>query len=116
MVKKMGSIVGILILVGIGLIIGYLLFGRKKEKVVYMQNAPGIPSGRTVGSGGAIGGGRSSYGHSRGGSGGSGSSMLGTAAAVAGGVVAGELIADAVDDMMDGDVIDGIQEGIYKKC
>ncbi len=105
--EKMGNIAGILILVGIGLLAGYLLFGRR-NKVVYVQNtSPGVPSGRTVG------GGRSSYGYSRGSSGGgSGSNLLGTAAAVAGGVVAGELIADAVEDMVDGDVIDGIQEGV----
>jgi len=78
-------------LVGFGLLLGYLLFGRRKE-VVYRPTTAG-GSGRTV----VV---------DRG-----GSNLLGTAAAVAGGVVAGELIADAVEDLVDGEeIVEGVEE------
>ena len=59
------------ILIGFGLLLGYLIFGRNRESV-----------NRTV----VV---------ERDGN------LLGTAAAVAGGVIAGELIADAIEEAMD---------------
>ena len=59
------------ILVGFGLLLGYLIFGRNRESV-----------NRTV----VV---------ERDGN------LLGTAAAVAGGVIAGELIADAIEEAID---------------
>ncbi len=95
----MSSLLGIVILIGIGIVIGYLLFGRKREKVVYVQNTPrsGVINNQDA------------YRISEGGL---GSNLLGTAAAVAGGVIAGELIADAVEDMMHEDVGEEIQKGV----
>ncbi len=96
----MSSVVGILVLVGIGVIIGYLLFGRKKEKVYVQNTTPNIASSRT--------GTNVGVGYSRS----SGSNMLETAAAVAGGVVAGELISDVVEDVMDSDIGNEIEDEI----
>jgi len=64
------------ILVGFGLMLGYLIFGRKKETVNRTANRTVVVE-------------RDS------------SNLLGTAAAVAGGVIAGELIADAIDGMVE---------------
>ncbi|ACV24956.1 hypothetical protein [Methanocaldococcus fervens] len=75
-------------LVGFGLLLGYLLFGRRRE-VVYTTgeaNRMVVVDRRD--------------------------NLLGTAAAVAGGVVAGELIADAMEDLMDRDVEEEIINGV----
>ncbi|MDK2790337.1 MAG: hypothetical protein PWP15_844 [Methanothermococcus sp.] len=94
-----------------GLILGYILFGRKKE-VVYVNQGVAHPVAghRSVASRGTVytnhTGGRAS------GSGGSGSNLLGTAAAVTAGVAAGSLIADAVEDMVDGDMLENAGEVI----
>ena len=70
------------ILIGFGLLLGYLIFGRNREGV-----------NRTV----VV---------ERDGN------LLGTAAAVAGGVIAGELIADAIEEAIDDNIGKEIEEGI----
>ena len=70
------------ILVGFGLLLGYLIFGRNRESVnrtVVVERD---------------------------------SNLLGTAAAVAGGVIAGELIADAIEEAIDDNIGKEIEEGI----
>ena len=71
------------ILVGFGLMLGYLIFGRKKEIANRTANRTVVVERD--------------------------SNLLGTTMAVAGGVIAGELIADAMEDMAEGDVGEEIE-------
>jgi hypothetical protein len=74
------------ILVGFGLMLGYLIFGRRNETVNRTANRTVVVERDN--------------------------NLLGTAAAVAGGVIAGELIADAIEDMAEGDIGEDTEEEI----
>ena len=66
-----------IILIGFGLILGYLIFGKNKETNRAINRTVVVERD---------------------------SNLLGTAAAVAGGVIAGELIADAIEEAIEEDI------------
>ena len=72
-----------MMLIGFGLLLGYLIFGRNRNIANRVANRTVVVERD--------------------------SNLLGTAAAVAGGVIAGELIADAIEDMVE-DVLEKIQK------
>ena len=75
-----------MMLISFGLLLGYLIFGRKREILNRTANETVVVERD--------------------------GNLLGTAAAVAGGVIAGELIADAIEEAIDDNIGKEIEEGI----